>query len=399
MVDDGRRTLAPLDDLRPIWDVRTGARTTRQRVESVLGLRAVAGLCPVDRVTCSREPLSTESPEKQPLLLVNARCVLPPEQIATLAIGQSLMDSSGRIISIHASPDDADEAADAMLKGSSWGEVISCQSASLLEHPWDVIRFRDEAIRVDLLDLLRDRSRYKSEHPEGTHILGTQPLAIDLGATVCPGVVLDLQHGPIVIERGATIRPGAILVGPCYVGPESWVLEHTLVKANTSIGPVCKVAGEIGGTIFQGHANKAHHGHLGDSWVGEWVNLGAGTVNSNLLNTYGEIVARATMTSSRVRTGMIYLGAILGDHAKTAIGTRLMTGSVLATGTMVASSTPPPACTDRFDWITDAGTSTYRLNKFLDVASTMMARRDVSTPDAYRDRLAALHEQRSSDAS
>ncbi|MFG0257675.1 MAG: putative sugar nucleotidyl transferase [Phycisphaerales bacterium JB043] len=391
MVDDRRAALSPLDDLRPIWDVRTGAWTTRERYEHALGRSSVAGVTSDDVGSCSPAPLDANPPENKPALLVNARCVLPPDGLVSLALDHTLVDGDGRVVAAHAS--DPSRGLASILDGAPHGPSQTCEEASFVEHPWDVVRFRDKTIAHDLEAMLRDRSRFASEHPDDVHLIGDRPLGIDLTASVSPGVVLDLQYGPIVILRGATVRPGATLVGPCLIGEDTIVLEHGLIKANTVIGPVCKVAGEIGGTIFQGHANKAHHGHLGDSWVGEWVNLGAGTVNSNLLNTYGEIVARTAPDAGRVRTGMVYLGAIIGDHVKTAIGTRIMTGSLLATGTMVASSAPAPNCTSPFDWITDSASRVYRIGKFLEVAATMMGRRDVEMSEAYESRLRALHER------
>ena len=151
------------------------------------------------------------------------------------------------------------------------------------------------------------------------------------------------------------------------------------------------MGGEVGGTVFQGFANKSHEGHLGDSYVGEWVNLGAGTTNSNLLNTYGEVSMRLEPDGSRWRSGRQFLGCILGDHVKTAIGTRIMTGTVIGTGAMVAGSTPPASVVPRFAWVTDDGVRSYRLDKFLDVAGTVMARRELPLSEPIRAALADLH--------
>ena len=148
----------------------------------------------------------------------------------------------------------------------------------------------------------------------------------------------------------------------------------------------------MGGTIFQGFSNKSHDGHLGDSWVGRWVNLGAGTTNSNLLNTYGEVTMRLEPDGPRLRTGMQFLGAIIGDHVKTAISTRLMTGTVLSTGAMIATTAPPPTTVPRFAWLTDEGCRTYNIEKFIEVAKTMMARRHVQPSEAYVEALRTLHD-------
>jgi hypothetical protein len=147
---------------------------------------------------------------------------------------------------------------------------------------------------------------------------------------------------------------------------------------------VCKVGGEITGVIFQGHTNKAHEGFLGDSYIGKWVNLGAGTTNSNLLNTYGPVVV------DRQRTGETFMGCVLGDHVRTAIGTRIMTGAVVGTGTMWAASKPITGRTAPMRWVTDAGEKPYRPEKFLEVAIAAMARRDARTTPAEQARFVEL---------
>jgi len=266
-------------------------------------------------------------------------------------------------------------------------------TSCLLRRPWDVIRFRDEAIRRDLDAILNDGP---SDPPANATVLGVHAICVDPSATLAPGVTLDAGRGAIVIDAKVTIRPGAIIVGPASIGAGSTILDHALIKANTAIGPACKVAGEVGATIFQSHSNKAHDGHLGDAWIGQWVNLGAGTTNSNLLNTYGEVNAAATPDAPRERTGLTFFGCILGDYVKTAIGTRIMTGAIIGTGAMIASTAPPPLVVRRFSWITDAasgdGSPRYKLDRFLLAAERMMTRRSVEITPSLRDRLTALHE-------
>ncbi len=161
------------------------------------------------------------------------------------------------------------------------------------------------------------------------------------------------------------------------------MLERATIRQNTAVGPWCKVNGEIGGVLFQGYSNKAHDGYLGDSFVGEWVNLGAGTTNSNLLNTYGEVITRATPDGKHERTGETFLGAIIGDHVKTAICTRIMTGSVLHTGGMFATTAAVSGCVAPFTWATDAGQRPYRFEKFIEVARAAMSRRKITPSGAY----------------
>ena len=129
-------------------------------------------------------------------------------------------------------------------------------------------------------------------------------------------------------------------------------------------------------------------------YVGEWVNFGAGSTVSNLMNTYGEISVRIDPELPRERTGRTYLGPILGDHVKMAIGTRLMTGTVLGTGTMIACSSPPPTAVGPFRWLTDKGDRPYELDKFIDVMKTVMARRGQEPSDAMLRRIASIKDSR-----
>ena len=233
------------------------------------------------------------------MLVLNGRCVLPLPQISSLKPGEGLVEqTSGSLIAAVLSPTDAQAYLDG---GKLTAKTSVVPQPALLSRPWDVRRFRDEALKLDL-SLLESRetgaltstqepsrSRRYEPDPGVLHIGGNA--VIHQGAKVYPGVTLDSEHGPIHIAQGAVVRPGAILIGPCYVGPNSTVLERATIRAGTAIGPWCKVNGEVAGTIFQGYANKAHDGYLGDAYLGEWVNLGAGTTTSNLLNTYGEIIA------------------------------------------------------------------------------------------------------------
>ena len=222
-------------------------------------------------------------------------------------------------------------------------------------------------------------------------VVGPHPVEVHRSAKLYPNVVLDAERGPIAIHERAVIRPGAIISGPCSIGRDSVIIDHASVKPNTVIGPMCKIGGEVGETIFQGYSNKAHDGHLGGSWVGKWVNFGAGTVNSNLLNTYGEVSMRLEPDGPMSRTGLTYLGAVVGDHVKFAIGTRIMTGTVVGTGAMIATTNPPPTTVRRFAWLTDTGESVFRFDKFMDTVVKVMTRRDQVPSRAYEQALRDLH--------
>lgn len=396
--DDGMGELGPLTDLRASFEVRTGALTTLERLMRVLGavagvqIKGVTAPAGVAALTAERVSLPVNDPGGMSegadpgVLLVNGRCVLPPSGLEKLALGEALTSGTSVVAArLAAAQARVFLGSFALPKQARTREI---GEACLLQAPWDVVRFRDRAMELDLAALVQGPTQ---ELPEGVIGIAGDQIRISGGALVYPGVVLDAGGGPIVIEDGATIRPGAVIVGPAYVGEGSTVIDRALIKAQTAIGPVCKVGGEVGGTIFQGFANKSHDGHLGDSWVGEWANFGAGTTNSNLLNTYGEVSAQAGPGAPKIRTGMRYLGCIVGDHVKFAILTRIMTGSVFGTGSMVATGSPPPTAVGRFEWLTDQRRQGFRLDKFMEVARIVMARRKVEPSAAYTARITGLH--------
>lgn len=391
---DDQGLLAPLTDFRAAFDLRTGALTLRERLHPAAvfappALASLAAETPAD----APAPLVNRPPDAPSILLVNARAPLPPlDALRAAPPSTALLEhDSNHLVAAHILTTDLERVLAGDLRHLA---TSSLEGRHLLSRPWHVRSFRDAAIDHDLA-LLTSRHP-PSAPPSGVTSISSRHPLLNLGL-ILPGAILDATLGPIVVDRDATVRPGAILIGPCYVGPHSTILERATIRLHTAIGPTCKVNGEVGGTIFQALANKAHDGYLGDAFVGEWVNLGAGTTTSNLLNTYAEIITRATPSAKHERTGETFLGPVIGDHVKTAISTRLMTGSILHTGSMFATTAPVAGCIPPFTWATDDPATgrpsfkPYRLDKFTEVMLAAMARRHAKPSNAYLDRLHALH--------
>jgi len=392
--DDGRGHLGPLVDLRASFEVRTGVHRLGERIaasrprslaayhvpEPLAALVAERADAPVNRL-----------PEAEVVYLANGRWARP-DAAEPIEPGEAWLEGpTGDVIAALLRRADAEY----LLATGELPERVRTRTSEdrrLLRHPWDVLTGLAETVEHDVLGLRLPDALLPRDVAD---VMGDHPIELHASATVGPRVVLDATNGPILVHERATIRPGAIVVGPAAILAGATVLEHALVKAATVVGPMCKVAGEIGGTVMQGFSNKGHDGHLGDAWVGEWVNLGAGTTNSNLLNTYGEVSVRTEPEGQRRRTGRTFVGCFLGDHVKTAIGTRIMTGTVIGTGAMVATSTPPPTTVRRFAWLVDGGgrEATFRWPRFEEAARAMMARRGVEASAAMLDRLRALHER------
>ncbi|MEX2608430.1 MAG: hypothetical protein WEA24_00680, partial [Gemmatimonadota bacterium] len=179
------------------------------------------------------------------------------------------------------------------------------------------------------------------------------------------------------------------LAGPAYVGPGSTLLGGSF--AAVSIGPACKVRGEVEESVILGHSNKAHDGFLGHAYLGRWVNLGALTTNSDLKNNYGTV--RMWTPDGQADTGQMKLGCLLGDHVKTAIGTMLNTGTVAGVGANLFGGMPPKYVPP-FTWGAAADAGPYDIERFLPVAEKAMARRDIPLADGMRTILRGLFERR-----
>ena len=251
-----------------------------------------------------------------------------------------------------------------------------------LRGAWDLLAVLEQYLFPDTLAELEQGS---DPVPSGAVVIGNEGAVGLRGAELEPGVVLDVRKGAVVLERGVQVRSGARLEGPLFLGAGTVVGGGQL--RHVSAGPHCRLHGEIATSVFTGYANKSHDGFLGHSVVGEWVNLGAGTITSNLKNTYGPV--RLDVGPERLDTGRQLLGSLLGDHVKTAIGTLLPTGAVVGVGANLFGAVRAAKFTAPFAW-GDSG-DTIPLARFLDVARRVMPRRDVTVDPAMEAALTAMH--------
>ena len=190
----------------------------------------------------------------------------------------------------------------------------------------------------------------------------------------------------VVLEQHVYVQAGTRFEGPVYVGAGTQVLGGSI--QSSALGPRCRVRGEIAESVFFGYTNKVHDGFIGHSAIGRWVNLGADTVTSDLKNTYGDV--RLQLRGETIETHRQKLGSLIGDHAKTAIGTLLNTGAIVGTGANVFGATRPPKYVPPFAWGTDGETMSEE--GFLTVASRVMPRRGVELTDDVRRMLEKIYQ-------
>ncbi len=377
-------------DLRVSGELRSGVRCNYQRL-------GVVAMCAPQQWTALLEQRTglpvNELGVGESFIFLSGRLMELPSSLDSLAVGHAMTDSAdGSVAAAHLSR----KAAEQYIAGHGFDSKLKTTpriDLSILRRPWDLLEADGFARRM-MADAKASHEAWKqsgelAKPDKLVSIVGE--VIIHSSAQVGKFVVLDASEGAIVIGARAHIGHHAVIVGPTSIGEGTHIAAHATIKARSVIGPRCKVGGEVGSLIMQGNSNKTHDGHLGDAIVGSWVNLGAGTFNSNLLNTYADVSMQLGASEAAQSTGRVFMGCVIGDHVKTAIGTRIMTGCVLGTGSMIASSTPPALYTERFTWRTDAGEAVYRLDKFLSVAEIVMARRQTELSAHERALITQLH--------
>ena len=251
----------------------------------------------------------------------------------------------------------------------------------IASYPWDLVQMNGQELVNDFEALVGRKKGSEHRKFTGSYLIGKQGIFIADSAVVKPGVVLDAEGGPIYIGNKATIFPFTTIVGPACIGDGSLVKPNSAIEENTSIGPVCKVGGEIEASIIHGYTNKQHSGFLGHSYVGSWVNLGAGTNNSDLKNNYSTV--KVHTASEEIDTGLQFVGVTIGDHSKSAINTMFNTGTIVGVSSNIADSGFPPKYVPSFTWLAPGGAMTaYKIERAVEVARKVVARRNVELTGA-----------------
>lgn len=316
--------------------------------------------------------------DDQQALLCNGRCLhLSRYEHDT---GQSVVVEENDFIRQAQIKDPGLSPNDLMTRSPRWLRLLelpkTMPQARFAVWPWDLISWNEEALVSDS-QAWRERGA-KLDEARGhdwAHLINKEDILAEPGVSLGPGCVLDASKGPILLARGASIGANAIVQGPAYIGPLTQIMPLALIRPGVSVGPMSKLGGEVSNSIILGLSNKAHDGFLGDSYLGEWVNFGAATTTSNLKNTYGQIALPLAGTTRE--TGRRFLGALVGDHTKTAIGTRIMSGSYIGYCCMLAGSALPPRYVPSFTFWTDQdGAAPYRMDKAMAVAAAVYERRE-----------------------
>jgi UDP-N-acetylglucosamine diphosphorylase / glucose-1-phosphate thymidylyltransferase / UDP-N-acetylgalactosamine diphosphorylase / glucosamine-1-phosphate N-acetyltransferase / galactosamine-1-phosphate N-acetyltransferase len=376
--DDFPVKFYPVSLTRSTGDIRCGILKLRQRLQALLfGDEEIVildeSLIPLYRERHSDWVLNTTAGDT---LFANSRTIINPEIIArirNLKLNQGIIDEAGSLVALRVEYTNAIAGYPNFQTLAAKAEMEKTGKA-LYQNMADIITDNSRLIEFDFEQFFQEAENFMETEP-GVTILNPYKVWIGEDAVLSPGVVIDATHGPVVIDEKAQIMSHAVITGPAYIGKNTIIKIGAKIYGGTSIGPVCKVGGEIEGSIIQAYTNKQHDGFLGHAYLGEWVNIGAGTSNSDLKNNYKPVSFHSYAENAKIQSGYQFLGSIIGDHTKTGINCTLNTGVVIGAGCnlwgrdMISDNIPS------FSWGEACSLTPYNFEAFSETARMVKLRR------------------------
>lgn len=386
----------PLTLTRPVYDLRVGIFTLAEKWE-----HAIHNQSPVSGPL--RGHLRGVFPEfkvpknKADILWINPR-FFPVDQlvhkIESLETGSGLM-SGKQLIAARI---------DAKTHGSWYKNGFKIPDISTetvkgdwllsVKNIWELFQLNGSQIERDIKLLNQKPLEDTGQFPHSV-LIHPENIYIEEGAVIEPGAMLLAEKGPIFVGKGARVMANSVVRGPSAVCTNSVIKMGAKIYGDTTIGPVCKVGGEIANVIFHSYSNKAHDGYAGNSVFGQWCNIGADTNTSNLKNNYSTVKVMDWKTKKETDTGQQFIGTIMGDHSKTGINSMLNTGTLCGVCCNLFSDGYPPKFVPSFSWVSGHNIVPYHFEKAIEAMERMMARRSIDLTPAYQSMMKALFDSTS----
>jgi len=362
-----RNALLPFTFTKPVADIRIGILTIREKWEKYLGYTTT---------TVTEDYLSEKFPmvEMEENIMINAS-FLPNavlcEMVKNLEKNQAIFKNN-ELIAFYSLSSQKEVYFDDY-------DVIHYEDECLkVENSWDILSKNDQAIREDF-ELITE-GRYSQPIPKSVNVIAPENVFIEEGAKL-EFVTLNAATGPIYIGKNAEIMEGSVIRGPFALCEEAQVKMAAKIYGATTVGPHCRVGGEVNNSVMFAYSNKGHDGFLGNSVLGEWCNIGADSNNSNLKNNYEEVKLWSYETNNFAKTGLQFCGLMMGDHSKCGINTMFNTGTVIGVSTNIFGSGFPRNFVPSFSWGGASGFTTYLTSKAFETAKIVMSRRNVEFTD------------------
>ena len=382
---ESHENLLPLSYTRPLADFRCGILTIREKWEK--RMPSDYGYYPVEYL---RETYGTVSDPSEESLFISGN-LLPREdlieEVKNLREGEVILEDKNVVVFRGTLED---------FESKKWEEKKTSCKFNILHYVYDIFLQNSEEIKEDYIILTKGRKSLpipdciRSLYGKDGQDIESN-IFIEEGATVeC--ATINIKEGPVYIGKDSKLMEGACIRGPFALCDSSEVRMGAKIYEGTTIGPYCKVGGELNNTVFFGYSNKAHDGYLGNAVIGEWCNIGAGTNASNLKNDYSLIRVWNFRTHSFMRTDLQFCGVIMGDHSKIGVNCMINTATVIGVGVNVHGAGFPRVFLSNFcEGSPLAGFGEVPLNKFLDIVERVMSRRDKVPSPAYLDMLRTLY--------
>jgi UDP-N-acetylglucosamine diphosphorylase/glucosamine-1-phosphate N-acetyltransferase len=387
--DSSYTRLLPLVYLRPVYDLRCGILTLREKILNCFPKIPITLQCRkylADLVKQQNPYLLVNEIKEETCLFINGRVIMDSKLAVQLNVSADTIFMNGdEIIAAYLSGYNLELLCSRLSQVASFIDMHNVNvvniDAKIVKYPWDLISYNGDQINCDYNFLTQNNngSKILGKVYEGAHLINKENIFIDEGASIKPGVVLDAEGGPIYIGKNAKIFPNAVIEGPAFIGNKTAIKIGAKIYENTSIGEVCKVGGEVEGCIIHSYSNKQHDGFLGHSYLAMWVNLGADTNNSDLKNNYGNV--KVTINGEQINSGSMFVGLTMGDHSKAGINTMFNTGTVVGISSNVFGSGFPQKYIPSFSWGGTDSTIIYDIEKAIEVARRVMSRRNINLYD------------------
>lgn len=379
---DRRNSLLPFTYTRSVADIRLGILTIREKWEKQLGFTTT---------TITEEYLEEKYPmvEMDENVLINASFI-PSKNLVNcikkLTDHQAIFQGDELIAFFTTQTQE-------QVDFDTYHKIEFDEDLLQIKNTWDLFSLNEQAIQSDF-ELITEGKK-SQPIPDGVQAIQKEHIFIEEGATVLFSS-LNASKGPIYIGKGAEIMEGCSVRGPFAMCEHSVLKMGTKIYGATTLGPYCKVGGEVSNSVLFGYSNKGHDGFLGNSVIGEWCNLGADTNTSNLKNNYAQVKLWNYQQNKFTDTGLQFCGLMMGDHSKCGINTMFNTGTVVGVSANVFGAGFPRNFIPSFSWGGPSGFKTYQLKKVFEVAKVVMKRRSLNFSEQDQRILEFIFEETSS---
>ena len=357
-----RSNLLPLTYTKPVADIRIGILTIREKWEKRL-------------MTTTTSLTEAYLQDKYPMVEMEENIMIDASFLPTEDLIQIIMNLKENQMVMN-----EDELIAFFIKDTqeevnfdTYDEILFDGPIIQLKHTWDIFKHNGEAIISDF-ELITN-GRESAPIPNSVHCINKEQIFLEDGVDIEIGV-LNARKGPIYLGKNTQIMEGSMIRGPFAMGEHSVVKMGAKVYGATTLGPKCKIGGEVNNAVLSGYCSKGHEGYLGNAVIGEWCNLGADTNNSNLKNNYSEVKMWDYEKESFQKTGLQFCGLVMGDHSKSGINVMFNTGTVIGIFTNIYGSNFPRNFIPSFSWGGAAGFTTYQMDKVKEIAKLVMNRKN-----------------------